>query len=136
MVCDRRLPSHLVTKLHHAAPVGLDLRQVEGDVSVEPLEEWDPITNQDWQDRIADIVGQPETKAFGGDYTASNKPDGTERRPQAPIHERREIARVELDGIPGPRQLAMSEDEGGFVAVRPAQPFGLKTQRGLISASP
>jgi hypothetical protein len=30
---------------------------MEGDVSVEPLEEWDPITNQDWQDRIADFVG-------------------------------------------------------------------------------
>jgi hypothetical protein len=53
--CDRRL--HLVTKFHHAALVGVDLRQVKGDVSVELLEEWDPITNQDWQDRMADFVG-------------------------------------------------------------------------------
>src|SRR5215475_1497672 len=88
----RRLSSHLVTKLHHAALVGFDLRQMEGDVSVEFLEEWDPITNQDRQDRITNFVGKTETKAFGGDYTASNKPDATERGTQASIHELREIA--------------------------------------------
>src|SRR5207237_3252901 len=104
---------HLVTKVHHAALVGFDLRQMEGDVSVELLEEWDPITNQDRQDRKTNFVGQPETKAFGGDHTASNKPDGTERGPEAPVHELRQIAGVELDGIPGPRQLASREDEGG-----------------------
>jgi hypothetical protein len=49
--------SHLVTKLYHAALVGFDLRQVEGDVSVELLEEWNSITNQDRQDRIRDFVG-------------------------------------------------------------------------------
>ena len=43
----RRLSSHLVTKLNRAALVGFDLRQVEGDVSVELLEELDPITNHD-----------------------------------------------------------------------------------------
>src|SRR5439155_23489325 len=83
---------HLVTKLHHAALVGFDLCQMEADVSVELLEEWDPITNQDRQDRIANFVGQPETKAFPGNYTASNKPDGTEPGPQAPIHQLRKIA--------------------------------------------
>jgi hypothetical protein len=31
---------------------------------------WNPATNQDRQDRITNFVGQPETKAFGGDYTA------------------------------------------------------------------
>ena len=86
------LSSHLVTKLHHAAPVGFDLCQMERDVSVDLLEEWDPITNQYREDRITNFVGQPETKTFTGDYTASNKPDGTERGPQAPIHELREIA--------------------------------------------
>ena len=86
---------------------------MEGDISVELLEEWDPITNQDREDRIANFVGQPETKALPGDYTAPDKPDAPEGGPQAPIHELREIARVELDGIPDPRQLAMSEDEGG-----------------------
>ena len=86
------MSSHLLTKLHHAALVGFDLRQMESDVSVEFLEEWDPITNQDRQDRITNFVGQPETKAFPGNYTASNKPDGTERGPQAPIHELRKIA--------------------------------------------
>jgi hypothetical protein len=49
--------SHLVTKRDRAALVGFDLRQVEGDVSVELLEEWDPITNQDRQDRITNFVG-------------------------------------------------------------------------------
>jgi hypothetical protein len=72
---------HLVTKLHHAVLVGFDLREMERDVSVERLEEWDPITNQDRQDRITNFVGQPETKAFPGNYTASNKSDGTERGP-------------------------------------------------------
>src|SRR5947209_7213505 len=107
---------------------------MEGDVSVELLEEWDPITDQDRQDRIANFVGQPETKAFGGDDAASDKPDGPEPGPQAPIHEPCEIARGELDGIPGPGQLATREDEGGCVAVRPPQPFGLKTQCGLIGS--
>jgi transposase-like protein len=31
------------------------------------------------------------------------------------------------------RQFAASEHEGGFVAVRPPQPFGLKIQRGLVA---
>ena len=84
--------SHLVTKLHHAALIGFDLRQMEGDVSVELLEERYPIANQDRQDRITNFVGQSETKAFAGNYTASNKPDGTERGPQVPIHELRKIA--------------------------------------------
>jgi hypothetical protein len=53
----RRLSSHLVTKLHHAVLVGFDLRQMEGDVFVEFLEELDPITNQDRQDRITNFVG-------------------------------------------------------------------------------
>ena len=83
---------HLVTKLHRAALVGLDLRQMEGDVFVEFLEESYPIADQDRQDRITNFVDQPETQAFTGYYTAPNKPDGTERAPQAPIHELRKIA--------------------------------------------
>src|SRR6266511_686220 len=67
------MSSHLVTKLHHAALIGFDLRQMEGDVSVELLEERYPIANQDRQDRITNFVGQPETKAFAGNYTASNR---------------------------------------------------------------
>src|SRR5438477_8964103 len=55
MECARS--SHLVTKLHHTALVGFDLRQMEGDVFVQLLEEWDPITNQDRQDRITNFVG-------------------------------------------------------------------------------
>jgi len=52
-----RLSSHLVTKLNRTALVGFDLRQMESDVSVQLLEELDPITNQDRQDRIANFVG-------------------------------------------------------------------------------
>src|SRR6516165_10860226 len=96
---------YFVTKLHHAALVGFDLREMKGDVSVELREEGDPITNQDRQDRITNFVGQPETHAFGGDETAPNKPDVAERRPQAPIHEQCQVARRELDGITAPRQL-------------------------------
>ena len=55
-----------------------------------------------------------------------------ELRPETAIHQLRKTARVELNGIPGSRQLAAGEDEGGFVAVCPPQPFGLKTQRRLI----
>jgi hypothetical protein len=51
------MSSHLVTKLHRAALVGFDLRQMESDVSVELLEESDPLTNQDRQDRITNFVG-------------------------------------------------------------------------------
>jgi len=83
------MSSHLVTKLHHAALIGFDLRQMEGDVFAELLEEPYPIANQDWQDRITNFVGQPEAKAFAGKYTASNKPDGTELEPQVTIHELR-----------------------------------------------
>ncbi len=65
---------------------------MKGDVLVELLEEWNPIANQDGRDRITNFVGQPEPKAFGGDGTAANKPDATERGPQPLIHEPREIA--------------------------------------------
>jgi hypothetical protein len=47
----------LVTKLNHTALVGVHLCQMEGDVSIEFLEEPDPITNQNRQDRIANFIG-------------------------------------------------------------------------------
>ena len=87
-----RLSSHLVTKFHRAALVGFNLHQMKGYVSVELVKEWDPFTNQDGHDRITNFVGEPEAKAVGGDYPASNKPDRTEHRPQTLIHELREIA--------------------------------------------
>src|SRR6185436_12716014 len=37
-------------------------------------------------------------------------------------------------GIPDPRQLPTGKDEGGFVPVRPPQPLGFKTKRGLIGS--
>src|SRR5262245_3617561 len=86
------MSSHLVTKLHHAALVGFDLRQMERDIPVEFLEESDSIANQDRQDRVTHFVRQPETKAFAGDDAAPNKPDGAEHGPQAPVHEQRQIA--------------------------------------------
>ena len=51
------MSSYLVTQPYHAALIGFDLRQMERDVSVELLEEWDPIANQDRQDRVAHFVG-------------------------------------------------------------------------------
>jgi hypothetical protein len=51
------MSSHLGTKLHHAALVGFDLCEMEGDVSVELVEELYSITNQDRQNRIANFVG-------------------------------------------------------------------------------
>src|SRR5204863_3977509 len=52
----RRLFSHLVTKLQCAALVGFDLCQMEGDVCLELVEEWKPITNQNRQDGITNFV--------------------------------------------------------------------------------
>ena len=65
---------------------------MEGDVFVEFLKEPYPVANQDRQNRITNFVGQPKTKSFAGHCTASNKPDGTERAPQASINELRKIA--------------------------------------------
>ena len=65
---------------------------MKGDIPVELLEEGDPITDQDRQDRITNFVGQPETKAFARNYAASNKPDAAKRRPQTPIHELPKVA--------------------------------------------
>ena len=65
---------------------------MERDVFVEFFKEPYPVANQDRQDRITNFVDQPETQAFTGNCTASNKPDGTERAPQVPIHELRKIA--------------------------------------------
>src|SRR5262245_43468770 len=99
------LSSHFVTELDHAAYVGLDLGQVERDVPVELLEEGDPVADQDRQDRVAHLVGQPETKTLARDDATSDEPDRAEARPQALIDELREVAGVELDGGPGPRQV-------------------------------
>src|SRR6266404_7065162 len=44
---------HLVAKRHHAVPIRFDLRQMEGNISVEPLEEREAIANQDRQNRVA-----------------------------------------------------------------------------------
>jgi hypothetical protein len=60
----RASSSHFVTKRHHAALIAFDLRKMKGDIFVELLEEADPITYQDWQDRITNFVGQPKAKAF------------------------------------------------------------------------
>ena len=56
--------SHLVAQFNDAGPIGFDFREMEGDVSVEPLEEWDPVTNQDRQNRIRHFVGQSENACW------------------------------------------------------------------------
>src|SRR6185503_17500796 len=117
---------------NHAALVRLHLYKVQGDVLVKPVEERDSITNQDGHDRIANFVGQSEAKAFTGYFTTSNEPDAAEVRLQSLVHQERELARIELNGIPGLPQLATGEDEGRLVAVGPTQPPGLEIQCGLI----
>jgi hypothetical protein len=47
---------HLIPKRDHAALVGFDLRQMEGNISVEFFEESYPIANQDREDRITHLV--------------------------------------------------------------------------------
>ena len=84
--------SHFVTKRDCPALVGFDFRQMKVDVFVEFFKEPYPVANQDRHDRITNFVGQPETKALAGNCATSDKPDGTERAPQAPIHELDEIA--------------------------------------------
>src|SRR5450432_2888233 len=107
---------------------------MEGEVSFELVEEGDPITDEDRQNRIANFVGQPQAKAFGGHRTASNKPDAAEAGPEVLVHELSEIARVELDCIADPWQLASGENESGFVPVRPPEALGFETKRGLIGS--
>src|SRR5215831_17907423 len=131
--CERRLSSDHVPKLYHAAPIGCGLGQMERDVSVEPLEERDAIANQDGQDRISNLVSEPETKAFAGEYSPTDDPNAAEPLSQS-IHQLREVPRVELDGVSTARQLAMRQNEGGFVAVRPSETSRLETQRGLVGS--
>jgi hypothetical protein len=109
---------------------------MQGDVSVELLEEGDPFTDQDWENRIEDLVSQTESKAFARNRAAPDEPDGTEPGPKALVHERREVARVELDGLPCLRQLTGGENEGRRIAVRPAEPLGFEAERGLVSPRP
>jgi hypothetical protein len=71
------MSSHFVTKPNHAALISFDLRQMEGDVSVEPPKKRYSIADHDRQDRIANFIGQPEAEAFAGNGTASHEPDGT-----------------------------------------------------------
>ena len=83
---------HLVAKRYHPARVRFHLHEVQGDILVEPVEEWDPFTDQDRHDRIANFVSQSEPKAFTRDGAPSDEPDATERRFQPLMHQVREIA--------------------------------------------
>lgn len=88
---------------------------MQGDVLVEPLKKRDSVTNQNGHDRIAHFVGESEAQAFSGYFTTADKPDAGEVRLQSLAHQALEIARVELDGVPGLPQRATSEDEGRLV---------------------
>src|SRR6478672_1172513 len=130
----RPLPSHLVAQLHHAVLVGCDLRQMKRDVSVELVEKGNPTPDQDREDRIAKLVGEPETKAFAAEGAASNEPDAAERGSQTLIHELREIARVEFDRVAGPWEIASREHEGWLLPVGPSESLGFEAQRGLVGS--
>src|SRR5690242_4670919 len=105
---------------------------MESDVSVEPVEERDPGTDQDRKDRVTNFIGESETKALGGNHASASEPDIAKLGAQVFVHEPREIARVNGDITPGYRQLPTTEDKGGFIAVRPPEPFGFERQRGLV----
>jgi hypothetical protein len=54
--CRLFLLPHLVAKRHHAARVRFHFHEVQADIFIEPFEEWDPFTDQDGHDRIANFV--------------------------------------------------------------------------------
>ena len=56
--------ANFVTKLHQAALVGFDFGEMEDDVPAQLLEKWHAVANQDWHDRITNLVGQSKTKTF------------------------------------------------------------------------
>ncbi len=65
---------------------------MQWDVAAEVLEERDTVADQHRQNGISNFVGEPATKAFAAYCAASDELDAGERRPEAFIHERREIA--------------------------------------------
>ncbi len=65
---------------------------MQGNVSVEPFDEGNSLTSQDRNDRLANLVGEPEPKAFAGNRAASNDPDTPESRLQSLIHQPREVS--------------------------------------------
>src|SRR3954471_24510963 len=79
--------THLVTQPDRPAFVRFHLGQVQRNVLVEPVEEPDPLTDQDRQDLVANFVSQPEAKTFTGNETTPNEPNAVEGRPQPLIHE-------------------------------------------------
>ena len=86
------ISSHFVAQFNDAVLVRFDVRQMEGHISVEFVEEWDSIANQSRHNRITNFVREAKTKAFAGDHTAPNKPDRLKPASQALIHELRKIA--------------------------------------------
>src|SRR5678816_2422973 len=125
---------HLVAKRDHAVIVSLHLRKVQRDVLVEPLEEWDSITDEDGHDRITNLVGKPKAKAFTGNCATSNEPNTREGWLQSIINQPRKVSRVKLNAIPGPWEFASGEDEGWLFAVGPAEPLGFKLQGRFVGS--
>jgi hypothetical protein len=54
----------LVTQLHHAVLVALQVQQMQRDILVEPIEERDAVADQHWEDRVANLISKPEAKAL------------------------------------------------------------------------
>src|SRR5262249_24476519 len=128
--------SHLVVQLYHAVLVGCDLCEMQRHVSVELVEERDPLADRDRHDRIANVIGQPETQAIGRKRTAAHEPDAAVCGLEPSVHELREVTGVELDGIPLLRQIAAREHERRFVPVRPAEPLRFEAKRRLVRSRP
>src|SRR5262249_32442799 len=90
------------------------------------------LTDQDGHDRIAHFVGESAPQAFTGYFTAADKPDAAKVRFQSLVHQAREIASVELYGVPRLLQCATGENKSRLVAVGPTETLGLEIQRCLI----
>jgi hypothetical protein len=73
--------SHLVAKLNHPVFVCFNLYQVKCDIPVELVEEWDSITNHDWQNRIGNLIRKAETQTLCGHHPPTNKPYALELWP-------------------------------------------------------
>ena len=74
---------------------------MQSDVSIEPVEERDPATDQNQTDRVANFIRESETTALGGNHPSSSEPDIAKPGTQILVRELREITRVNGDIAPG-----------------------------------
>jgi hypothetical protein len=69
--------SYFIAEPNHPALVSLDLRQMQGNIAIDAIEELDAVTNQYRKYRVAHFVGQSKAQALTGDGAATDDPDTT-----------------------------------------------------------